>query len=192
MRQRNPYFAVPGVALELPGAEGALPIAPVELGLLGFALEPLVLLPELVRSEWDRGIGSYGLLTSLLGAGTILGTARFRRNVLDLRVRSRDGRLQPLAGGTAATPDSLRLRISFFAKVLFFDVGASSLLADVAPIRGAGAQGWSLRFRREPQWHFPLASEPVRAPPTTFADAARSWNKSSAALADRPAGGTFT
>jgi hypothetical protein len=49
--------------------------------------------------------------------------------------------------------------------VLFFDVGASSLVADVTPIRDPDARGWSLRFRREPQWHFPLAvSRLLRAP----------------------------
>ena len=98
-------------------------------------------------------------------AGTIWGTARFRRNLFELRLRSRDGRLLPLTGGAAEAPDSLRLRISFFAKVLFFDVGASSLVADVTTIRDPDARGWSLRFRREPQWHFPLAvSRLLRAP----------------------------
>lgn len=106
------------------------------------------------------------------GRGTIWGTARFRRNLLELRVRSRGGQLQPLTGGPMAAPDSLRLRISFFAKVLFFDVGASSLFADVTTIRDGGVRGWSLRFRREPQWHFPLAvgrllRAPLRRP---FAD----------------------
>jgi hypothetical protein len=109
-------------------------------------------------------------------AGASWATVRFRRNLLELRLRSRDGRLQPLAGGSATgtptQPDSMRLRISFFAKVLFFDVGTSNLIADVVPFRSADARGWSLRFRQEPKWHFPLAvgrllRAPLRRP---FAD----------------------
>jgi hypothetical protein len=98
-------------------------------------------------------------------SGTIWGTGRFRRNLFELHLRSRGGTLQPLGGGDAAIPDSLQLRISFFAKVLFFDVGASNLIADVETIRDGSARGWSLRFRREPRWHFPLAvSRLLRAP----------------------------
>jgi hypothetical protein len=105
-------------------------------------------------------------------AGTTWWTARFRRNLFELRLRSRDGKMQPIEGSADALADSLRLRISFFAKVLFFDVGTSNLIADVIPIRDEGARGWSLRFRREPQWHFPLAvgrllRAPLRRP---FAD----------------------
>lgn len=105
-------------------------------------------------------------------SGITWATARFRRNLLELRLRAHDGTLQPLTRDVAAQPDSLRLRISFFAKVLFFDVGASNLIADVIPIRDESARGWSLRFRREPQWHFPLAvgrllRAPLRRP---FAD----------------------
>jgi hypothetical protein len=109
--------------------------------------------------------------------GTNWGTAQFRRNLLELHMRTRDGRLLPLSAADAAVPDSLQLRITFFAKVLFFDVGTTNLVADVISIRAVGpvdgedasaggdARGWSLRFRREPQWHFPLAvSRLLRAP----------------------------
>jgi hypothetical protein len=97
--------------------------------------------------------------------GVVWGTAQFRKNLLELRLRSRDGTLQPLSVDRAVPPDSLRLRIAFFAKVLFFDVGASDLIADVVSAEDVGARGWSLRFRREPQWHFPLAvSRLLRAP----------------------------
>ena len=99
-------------------------------------------------------------------SGTIWGTANFRRNLVELRVRSRDGELRPLGRSVATTrPDSLQLRISFFAKVLFFDVGTTNLIADVIPVRTDAARGWSVRFRREPRWHFPLAvSRLLRAP----------------------------
>ena len=36
-----------------------------------------VLLPKLVSEHFDRGVGAYGLLTSLLGLGTVLGTLLF-------------------------------------------------------------------------------------------------------------------
>jgi hypothetical protein len=94
-----------------------------------------------------------------------LATAHFRRNRLDVRARSRDGTLQPLAGQPPQRSDSLRLRISFFARVLFFDVGATNIIADVVPRTEPNVRGWTIRFRREPQWHFPLAvGRLLRAP----------------------------
>ena len=113
--------------------------------------------------------------------GRSWGRVTFRKNVLDLRVRVREGALVPLDGsgdrpppdvgatpeanGAGAGADSLRLRASFFAKVLFFDVGASSIQADVVPVDSEDARGWSLQFRQEPRWHFPLAvSRLLRAP----------------------------
>ena len=97
--------------------------------------------------------------------GRSWGRVTFRKNVLDLRIRARDGELLPLTGPPAPAPDSLRLRASFFAKVLFFDVGASNIHADVVPVRTPDARGWSLRFTQEPRWHFPLAvSRLLRAP----------------------------
>ena len=36
-----------------------------------------VLLPKLVEQQWDRGVGSYALLTTLLGVGTVIGTLTF-------------------------------------------------------------------------------------------------------------------
>jgi len=89
--------------------------------------------------------------------GRSWGTVGVSRNTVRLRVRVHGGTLQPLSGITSDQPDSLRLRASFFAKVLFFNVGATEIVADVVPVREAGARGWSLRFRREPRWHFPLA-----------------------------------
>jgi MFS family permease len=49
-----------------------------------------VLMPELVREHFDRGVGAYGLLTTVFGIGTICGTLAFgqhqprrRRGVLN-------------------------------------------------------------------------------------------------------------
>ena len=36
-----------------------------------------VLLPRLVEERWDRGVGSYAFLTTLLGVGTVVGTLLF-------------------------------------------------------------------------------------------------------------------
>jgi len=36
-----------------------------------------VLMPELVRDHFDRGVGAYGLLTTLVGVGTVAGTVMF-------------------------------------------------------------------------------------------------------------------
>jgi len=36
-----------------------------------------VLLPKMVDERWDRGVGSYALLTALLGVGTVVGTLLF-------------------------------------------------------------------------------------------------------------------
>jgi MFS family permease len=36
-----------------------------------------VLLPKLVEEQWNRGVGAYALLTTLLGVGTIVGTLLF-------------------------------------------------------------------------------------------------------------------
>ena len=79
--------------------------------------------------------------------------ARFR-----LKARTRGGVLQPLAGpAREAPPDSLRMRIDFSSRVSVFTVGVSNLVADVVPVREAHERGWTLHFRREPSWRFPLA-----------------------------------
>jgi hypothetical protein len=108
---------------------------------------------------------------------SVVAIARYGRNVLSVRYASENGALRPLAvqnpvdtAGLGALPvraDSTghRLRIAFFAKVLFFEVGTTRLFADVRQLRDRGELGWSLRFRREPRWHFPLAvNRLVRGP----------------------------
>lgn len=78
--------------------------------------------------------------------------------VLHVRVRTRDGVLQPLVGAARATPpDSLRMRMSFNGKLAIFNVGANHLLADVVPVRTSTERGWSIHWRHEPDWRFPLA-----------------------------------
>ncbi|HEX8850569.1 MAG TPA: hypothetical protein VF761_13645 [Gemmatimonadaceae bacterium] len=91
-------------------------------------------------------------------AGTPFATLTAADDVLRVRLRTRDGILQPLNGQSrAVAPDSLRLRLDFASRVAIFTVGASDLVADVAPVRTASERGWSVHWRREPDWHFPLA-----------------------------------
>ena len=90
-------------------------------------------------------------------------------NLIRVRFRARDGALVPLSGPARPMPDSLELRIDFFAKFLVFTVGVSNLVADFSLLRDEHLRGWLLRFRREPNWHLPLAvrhliKTPLRRP----------------------------
>lgn len=79
-------------------------------------------------------------------------------DVVRIRARTRGGVLQPLAGPARDTPlDSTRLRIDFTSRVSIFTVGMSNLVADVVPVREPHEVGWTVHFRREPNWRFPLA-----------------------------------
>ncbi len=80
-------------------------------------------------------------------------------NTVTIRLRSRNGILVPLAGRPRALPDSLRIRLSFSAKVLFFRVGMKDLTGDLHFISTANERGWVLRFRDEPDWKFPFVVE---------------------------------
>lgn len=71
--------------------------------------------------------------------------------------RSRGGELVALAGAPQPMPDSLQLEVDFSAKFMIFRVGVSSLVGDLVAVRTADERGWSMRFRREPDWHLPLA-----------------------------------
>jgi hypothetical protein len=79
-------------------------------------------------------------------------------DVVRIHARTRDGILQPLAGPARESPlDSMRLRIDFSSRVSIFTVGMSNLVADVVPVREPHEVGWTVHFRREPNWRFPLA-----------------------------------
>ncbi len=92
-----------------------------------------------------------------------------RDRLTTLRMRVRDGRLVSLAGAPRPMPDTLQLRMNFTARFMVFDVGFSELLADFVMVREPNARAWSMRFRREPKWHLPLAARhlirsPLRRP----------------------------
>jgi hypothetical protein len=111
-----------------------------------------------------------------------VGPARFRVTVRDargvdwvdvrgdddfvtVRLRSKGGSLAPLSGPLRPLPDSLRLRVDFIGKFLFFDVGFTGLDGDFLITRRAGERAWTARFREEPKWKLPLAtSHFIRAP----------------------------
>lgn len=81
-----------------------------------------------------------------------------RDKLFTVRVRSRDGRLAPLDGGTRAMPDSLVVRSDLTTKIGFFTVGWTNLVADFSIIRGPNQRGWLFQFRKEPEWRLPLGT----------------------------------
>jgi hypothetical protein len=78
-------------------------------------------------------------------------------NVFSLSYRVRNGVLLAMAGPPRPMPDSLQIAVDFSAKFMIFRVGVSRLVGDFVFVRGDDERGWMMRFRREPDWHFPLA-----------------------------------
>jgi hypothetical protein len=78
-------------------------------------------------------------------------------NIFSISYRVRDGQMLALAGAARPMPDSLQIAVDFSAKFMIFRVGVSSLVGDFAFVRRDDERGWIMRFRREPDWHFPLA-----------------------------------
>lgn len=86
-----------------------------------------------------------------------------------IRLRARDGNLVAMAGPPRPMPDSLQLRMDFSSKFMIFRVGFSNLVGDFIVDRDTHERAWRMQFRREPQWHFPLATNkliktPLRKP----------------------------
>ena len=84
--------------------------------------------------------------------------ATARRNVLTFRMRLRDGRLLAFDGAARPLPERFELRVDATARFLVFDVGVSDLVGDVAAVRTTNERGWTVRWRRAPRWHLPLAT----------------------------------
>lgn len=92
-----------------------------------------------------------------------------RDGKLVIRLRSRNHRLVSLGGSPTPMPDSLRLLgdVSFRYGVL--RVGATDIVGDFTVERSERRRAWTMRFRKEPAWHFPLAVDkliknPLRRP----------------------------
>jgi hypothetical protein len=86
-----------------------------------------------------------------------------------IRLRARGGTLVTLDGVPRPMPDSLQMRIDFSAKFKIFRVGYTNLVADLTLDHSEHTRGWTWRFRKEPEWHFPLAFDklirtPLRRP----------------------------
>ena len=81
-----------------------------------------------------------------------------RNKLFVVRIRSRDGRIAPLEGGTRAMPDSLIVTTDLTTKIGIFTVGWANLVGDFSIIRGANERGWLFQFRKEPEWRLPLGA----------------------------------
>jgi hypothetical protein len=90
-------------------------------------------------------------------AGTTWFQAAASENLFTMNYRSRDGELIALTGPPRPMPDSVRIAIDFSAKFMIFRVGVSRLVGDFISVRTPDERGWLMRFRREPEWHLPLA-----------------------------------
>jgi len=82
---------------------------------------------------------------------------------------TKNGHFAPSSGGTRPMPDSLMLRSDVHTKSWIFGVGLSNLLASFTVVHDPHDHGWLLRWRKEPDWHFPLLVEhlikaPLRRP----------------------------
>lgn len=99
------------------------------------------------------------------GTGAEWWDARAEERVLTVRLRSRDGVLLPLGGGTRPLPDSVTLHVDAFAKLGLFTVGVSGMRGSFVQRRLAGERSWQLRFAEPPQWHLPLVAERLLAGP---------------------------
>lgn len=88
-----------------------------------------------------------------------------RKDLISLRFRSRDGRLQPLDGPARAMPDTMSLQVDASVRFGLFTVGVRDMRGRFAFLRGADEVGWDLRFETPPTWDLPpIAGRLVRAP----------------------------
>lgn len=86
-----------------------------------------------------------------------------------VRLRARNGSLVSLTGPARPMPDTLRFLMSASAKFKIFRVGFRGLVGDMTIERTAHDRALQFRFRKEPEWRFPLATNnlmrtPLRTP----------------------------
>ena len=91
------------------------------------------------------------------GRGATWLDAAASNNVFTVSYRVRANELLALTGVARPLPDSLQVAVDFSAKFMIFRVGVSRLVGDFTFVRTDAERGWMMRFRREPDWHFPLA-----------------------------------
>lgn len=149
---------------------------PLADGSTTFALH-LVITPDTVRRRYPyfaAYLDKYVMPSEARMQLVDQGGAQFldldlRRGAATVRLRARGGRLVTLAGPPRPITDSLRVRFDFSAKFMMFRVGFTNLIGDFTVERGEHDRAWMLRFRREPEWNFPLATNrlirsPLRSP----------------------------
>lgn len=129
---------------------------------LGFTFRPDRLgerYPFLARYV-DRFIMPASYRVRLTGVpGTTYLDVLGHKGMVVARLRSRDHRLVSLEDPGAAMPDSMTLHAEFDTKYRLFRVGFSRLQAAFTIERGPHHRGWLFRFRREPEWGFPLFAD---------------------------------
>ena len=96
-------------------------------------------------------------LRLLDGRGPIWFDAIGDDNAFTMSYRIRDGQLVALTGTPTPMPDSLKVALDFSAKFMIFRVGVTSLIGDFVFDSNERERAWNMRFRKEPDWHFPLA-----------------------------------
>jgi hypothetical protein len=88
---------------------------------------------------------------------------------MHFRVRSKGGHFAPLEGAVRPMPANLMIHLDMSMKILIFTVGWTEMAGDFEFIDTPHERGWSMRFRKEPQWHLPLTvgtllKSPLRRP----------------------------
>ena len=91
------------------------------------------------------------------GAGVVWFDAAGSDNRFTVAYRVRNGEIVAGVGNARPMPDSLKITVDFSAKFMIFRVGVSKLVGDFVFVQSDDEQGWKMRFRREPEWHLPLA-----------------------------------
>jgi len=91
------------------------------------------------------------------GRGTVWLDASGSDNAFTASYRVRNDELLSIVGNPVPMPDSIQIAVDFSAKFMIFRVGVTKLVGDFVFIRESDERGWMMRFRREPDWHFPLA-----------------------------------
>lgn len=86
-----------------------------------------------------------------------------------ITARARQGHLVALTGVPRPMPDTLAMHANALAKFKIFRVGFEDLVGEFTIERGERERGFMMRFRKEPDWRFPLAirhliKSPLRRP----------------------------
>lgn len=119
--------------------------------------------PERIATEFpefSRFLRRYGSpvqmeVTGEDSSGSTWWSANLDDDRTTVRFRVFDGGLAPLEGAPRPIPDRIRLRANVSTRIKIFDIGASDVKAEVEFRLGPEHTGVTVRFRQEPEWHFP-------------------------------------